>query len=207
MEKKSFVVILLVFVFTFAACTVIRYYRAPVGRKVMIEQLPLTKGAWVGRTVTVTPEVMVILSPDQLFSASYVGPSGNQVQLFIDYFSPENTTGAIHSPRNCLPGAGWIIVGSEPRVIEAAGRRIPAIRMNLSLGQSRQVMDFWYITRFGETANDYRLKFNTMISSLTLRPTDKAFVRFVSKQDPQSIAALEDFERLFIDDIYAHLPF
>jgi EpsI family protein len=207
MEKKSFVVILLIFVFTFVACTVIRYYRAPVGRKVMIEQLPLTKGAWIGQAVHVTPEVMEMLSPDQLFSASYVGPSGNQVQLFIDYFSPENTTGAIHSPRNCLPGAGWIIVGSEPRIIEAAGRRIPAIRMYLALGQSRQVMDFWYITRFGETANDYRLKFNTMISSLTLRPTDKAFVRFLSTQDPQSVTALEDFERLFIDDIYAHLPF
>jgi hypothetical protein len=46
-----------------------------------------------------------------------------------------------------------------------------------------------------------------MISSLTLRPTDKAFVRFVASQDSQGIAALEDFERLFIGEVYGHLPF
>jgi hypothetical protein len=68
-------------------------------------------------------------------------------------------------------------------------------------------MDFWYITRFGETASDYVLKLNTMISSLMLRPTDKAFVRFVAADNPESIAAMERFERLFITEIYDHLPF
>jgi EpsI family protein len=186
---------------------VIRYYRAPVRRKVIIEQLPLAKSGWSGQAETISAEEKELLSPDNLFMASYTNPSGSKVQLFIDYFSPENTTGAIHSPRNCLPGSGWVIVDSEPRSIEAAGRRIPAIRLHLALGGSREVMDFWYITRYGETASDYRLKFNTMISSLTLRPTDKAFVRFISSQDPKSIAALEDFEQLFIGDIYGHLPF
>jgi len=68
-------------------------------------------------------------------------------------------------------------------------------------------MDFWYITRYGETANDYKLKFYTMISSLTLRPTDKAFVRFVANGDSLSIAAMEEFEAVIIGDIYGHLPF
>jgi hypothetical protein len=46
-----------------------------------------------------------------------------------------------------------------------------------------------------------------MVSSLMLRPTDKAFVRFVAADSPQSIAAMERFERLFIAEIYSHLPF
>jgi EpsI family protein len=207
MEKKSFVAILVIFALTFVLCTVIRYYRAPVGREVTLVKLPLVKGQWNGHVDDVSPEVREILDADQLFSASYISLSGGKVQLFVDYFSPENTAGAIHSPRNCLPGSGWVIVGSEPRTIEVSRRRIKAIRMHLSLGKSRAVMDFWYITRYGETANDFVLKFNTMISSLTLRPTDKAFVRFVASQDPQSIAAMEDFERLYIDEIYGHLPF
>ena len=184
-----------------------KYYRAPVDKKVMIEQLPLVLSGWNGATDTIDRETRDLLNPDNLFSASYVSASGDKVQLFIDYFSPENTTGAIHSPYNCLPGSGWVITSTIPRFIESEGRRISASRLNLSLGESRAVLDFWYVTRYGETASDYRLKFSTMISSLTLRPTDKAFVRFVTADDPQSIAAMESFERVFIGEIYAHLPF
>ncbi len=207
MEKKSFIAILFILIFTFLACTVIKYYRAPVGKKVMIEQLPLAIGGWNGATDIVDPETRDLLSPDNLFSASYASSSGDRVQLFIDYFSPENTTGAIHSPYNCLPGSGWVITGSNLRTIEIDGRRISASRLNLALGESRAVMDFWYITRYGETASDYRLKLNMMISSLTLRPTDKAFVRFVASDDPQGISAMENFERVFVGQIYGHLPF
>jgi EpsI family protein len=207
MEKKSFIAILTILVFTFTACTVIKYYRAPVRKMVTIKDLPLAKDGWVGKPDYVSPDTREMLSADGLFSASYISPSGSSVQLFVDYFSPENIAGAIHSPRNCLPGSGWVIVGSVPRIIDAGERRISASRFSLELGGSRDVMDFWYITRYGETASDYRLKFNTMISSLTLRPTDKAFVRFVTSDDSQSIAALDKFERLYIDEIYRRLPF
>jgi hypothetical protein len=46
-----------------------------------------------------------------------------------------------------------------------------------------------------------------MISSLTLRPTDVAFVRFVGRDDPQSLQALEQFEKSFVPVIYSFLPF
>ena len=133
--------------------------------------------------------------------------NGDRVQLFVDYYSPENTVGSIHSPRNCLPGSGWVIMGSAPKAIEYNGRSMGPARFSPALGQARQVMDFWYITRMGETASDYRLKFYTMVSSLILRPTDKAFVRFVALDDPRSVAAMEAFERQFIHEIYACLPF
>ena len=154
------------------------------------------------------PEPIVeMLSPDEILSASFTNSSGNKVQLFVDYYAPENSVGSIHSPRNCLPGSGWVIAGSEPNTIEFGGRQIDAVRFYLALGSSRQVMDFWYITRFGETANDFRLKFNTMVSSLVLRPTDKAFVRFVTDDDSRSVAAMEEFEGLFIGEVYKGLPF
>jgi EpsI family protein len=194
-------------IITLLACVVIRYYRAPAGKTVTIEKMPLSVGAWIGKPDSLPLETRELLNPDELFSASYISPSGSRVQLFIDYFLPENTAGAIHSPRNCLPGSGWIIVGTEPRIIRLGEKLIAASRMNLAMGDSRDVMDFWYISRYGETASDYRLKFYIMISSLTLRPTDKAFVRFVTSDDPRNIADLEGFERLVVDEIYSRLPF
>ena len=207
MGKKSFAAILGVLLITFLATGLLRYYRAPVQRNGALDRIPLSIDEWVGLPDDVPQPVLDLLSPDQLFSATFSNNSGARVQLFVDYYSPQNTTGAIHSPRNCLPGSGWVTSGSIPRTIAFDGRRISANRFLLTLGESRQVMDFWYITRYGETANDYILKLNTMISSLTLRPTDKAFVRFVTADDTKSIAAMEEFEKLFISQVYRNLPF
>jgi len=207
MGKKSFITMLVALAFTFLAMTTIKYYRSRVDLDVNLDSFPMEKGDWVGNVESLSAAVLQMLNPDQILSASYVNREGAKVQLLIDYYFPQNTAGGIHSPRNCLPGSGWIIVGSMAHEIKAAGRVIPASRFYLRLGNAYEVMDFWYITRSGETSNDFVFKLNTMLSSLSLRPTDKAFVRFVAAQDPKSIAAMEDFERLFVDEIYRHLPF
>jgi len=207
MPGKSFVAILIIIIITFAAIQLIIHYRAPVGIEVALSKLPMARGEWVGKPEELPQSIVELLSPDDIFAASFINQNGNRVQLFVDYYSPQNTVGSIHSPRNCLPGSGWLIEGSEPRSIEISGHTIRAVRFHLILGQARQVMDFWYITRMGETADDFRLKFNTMISSLVLRPTDKAFVRFVTPNDPSSLAALDEFEQLYIHEIYSCLPF
>jgi EpsI family protein len=207
MGKKQFIVLLILVCLTSAFALTVKYYRADVSVGRVLANIPLAEGQWIGGRDDVPEYVIEVLDPDDIFSAYYTNGTGQRVHLFIDYFSPDNRSGGIHSPRNCLPGSGWMIEGNEEITIVAAGRKIPAARFYLSLGKSRQVMDFWYVTRYGETANDYRLKFNTMVSSLTLQPTDKAFIRFVTANDPASIAAMEEFIRLISDDIYRNLPF
>jgi hypothetical protein len=95
----------------------------------------------------------------------------------------------------------------EPREININGRIIKANRFHLRLGETKQVMDFWYITRHGETANDYKFKIYTMLSSLTLQPTDVAFIRFVAYDTPSGKQALDDFEQTFVPVIYGYLPY
>jgi EpsI family protein len=207
MEKKSFLILLSILLVTFVAVTVIKHYRPSVTGKASLSEIPLTCNQWLGQVDSLPLSVIDLLSPDQFFSAFYVNRTGDRVQVFVDYYSPENRSGAIHSPRNCLPGSGWAILGSTPRGMSLDGRQINASRFSLQLGESRQVMDFWYVTRHGETANDYILKLNTMISALTLRPTDQAFIRFVALDDPQSVAAMEEFETQLTPDIYRYLPF
>jgi len=207
MEKKAFIIFLILILATFAAIQLVAHYRAPVGLRADFQKLPLIKGQWVGQPEELPRPIVEMLSPDDIFAASFKDPEGIRVQLFVDYYSPENMVGAIHSPRNCLPGSGWLISRMMPWQIEYGDRKINAVRFYLSREQSHQVMDFWYVTRMGETANDYRLKFNAMISSLILRPTDKAFVRFVTIDEVRSVAAMENFEKLFIGEIYGSLPF
>ena len=107
---------------------------------------------------------------------------------------------------NCLPASGWVVEGSALRTIDLGTRTLPAKRLMLRYKQVGHVMDFWYVTPWGETSNDYRLKFNEMLTSLTLRSRHLTFVRFVAKDSPECLAALDRFEKTFLPEIYSRLP-
>ncbi len=207
MDKKSFSFIIALLVITFSITLLIRFYRPPSAGNVDFSDFPLELGEWTGEREDVSLAVIEMLNPKDIFSATYTNPEGVRVHLLFDFFSSDETFGGPHSPRNCLPGSGWVILGSDPNAINLGGRSIAADRFALQFGEARRVMDFWYITEFGETANDYVFKLHLLLSSLTFKPRDVAFVRFVTDDNPASIAALTDFQKIATDEIYGQLPF
>ncbi|MDH4158305.1 MAG: EpsI family protein [candidate division Zixibacteria bacterium] len=206
MGTKTFIIMLAILAVTFLFAVVIRTSQPETAYDVRVADFPLEKESWVGEKEVIPTYVFKQLNPVDIFAANYVNDRGEIVNLVIDYFAGDKAGGP-HSPRNCLPGSGWAIESTAERKIPSGDRTIPAQRFALRLGNSGKVMDFWYITRYGETANDYALKFYTMLSSLTLHRTDVAFIRFVCNSDSTSLAAMDRFQQLFLPDIYARLPF
>jgi len=207
MAKKTFIAILLLLVITFSFTYVIKHFNSTSYRISSLSTFPLKLGNWQGTVDIVSQATLDMLNPDQLFSATYINSQGHKVQLFFDYFSSSVSVGGVHSPRNCLPGSGWTILKSEDRIISVGNRSIPASRFYLNLGESKQVMDFWYVTRKGETSNDYTFKLYTMLSSLKLQPTDVAFIRFAAPDNARSLESLDDFEKTFTPVIYQYLAY
>jgi len=207
MAKKAFIAILFFIILTFSFSYVIRHFKSVSYGISSLSTFPLKLGNWQGKTDIVSQTTIDMLNPDQLFSATYTNPLGHKVQLFFDYFSSSVAIGGVHSPRNCLPGSGWAILNVEDKAIKIGSRLISASRFHLSLGESKQVMDFWYVTRKGETSNDYTFKLYTMLSSLKLQPTDVAFIRFAALDNAGSLQALEDFEKTFTPVIYQYLAY
>lgn len=207
MAKKTFLAFLSILVITFLFCSAIRYYKPRTSSRTEFENFPMEKGGWVGEKDYLIPAVAEMLNPTEIFSATFTNPEGIEIHLFFDYFSRQDSWGGPHSPRNCLPGSGWAILDTEEREIVVDGRTIKIGRFYMRLGESEKVMDFWYVTRYGETANDFMFKLYTMISSLTFRPNDIAFIRIVGSDDPKSLLALDEFEKVFVYEIYDYLHF
>ena len=106
-----------------------------------------------------------------------------------------------------MPGSGWSILSQEKRVIEIDGDPVNIGRFEIGMGESRMLMDFWYITRFGETANDYVFKLYAMAGALTFKPNDVVFIRILARNSEQGKAALDEFEKLYVSEVYDHLGF
>jgi EpsI family protein len=207
MAKKPFLIMLIALLVTFGFSAVITMYRPGSVKTVDLTKFPTTLGEWQGRVLVIDKGVIDLLSPDAIFDAIYTNKIGTEIELFFSYINSDNKRGGIHSPRNCIPGSGWTILNSTEHQIKIGNASIPATRLKVRFRQENRVIDYWYITRKGETSNDYQLKLYTMLSAVSLTPTDVAFVRFVAPDDPVSLEMLDTFENQIGQEVYNLLPF
>ena len=128
MDKKSFSLIIGLLVVTFMVTLLIKYFRPPSAGDVDFSDFPLELDDWRGQRENISPTVIDMLNPKDIFSATYTNSDGIKVHLLFDFFSSDETFGGPHSPRNCLPGSGWLILDSEPNDINVGNRKIPADR-------------------------------------------------------------------------------
>lgn len=207
MARKTFLILLAALLIVFTFTLVLRYFKPNSSFTTNLDTFPMRAGDWVGKKDALAPFLIEALKPDYIFSATYTNSRGDRIQLFFDYFTGENAARGVHSPRNCMPGSGWSIVKISDVNVDPNNSNIPASRFILNREKLSQVMDFWYVTRYGETSNDFVYKFYTMLSSLTIQPTDVAFIRLVGDNTPDGLKALEDFEKQFVVEIYNYMPF
>ena len=207
MAKKTFYSLIAVIIISFVFTMLIKFYRPKSDGAVSFKAFPMQIGEWQGVPEDVTPDVLAILNPQEIISATYTHPSGMKIHLLFDYFSPDGGFGGPHSPRNCLPGSGWSIEQVVDNPIKGFNRTIPAGRFSLLRSGDAMLMDFWYITHFGETASDYQFKLYELLSALTFKPRDVAFVRFVTADSEMNREMLADFQKQILPYIYEFLPF
>lgn len=207
MDKKAFYLIIGLILIVFVFTMLLTYFRPVSAGDVNFDDFPLELGQWRGKKENISQTVIDLLNPMDITSISYVNNDGVSIHLFFDYFSSDASFGGPHSPRNCVPGSGWIIENTFEKDIELDGRIIHSGVFELRFEKSFSVMEFWYVTHFGETANDYKFKLYELLSALTFSPRDVAFIRFVTSNDPRSLKALKEFQTLVVPEIYKQLPF
>lgn len=98
---------------------------------------------------------------------------------FVSYYDRQTQGRTIHSPRNCLPGAGWEILSGGIQVMTLNGARRPVNRFVLKNGPSTAVAYYWYQGRGRITANEYRVKWNLLRDAALVGRTEEALVRVV----------------------------
>src|SRR2546425_396915 len=70
---------------------------------------PVQIGAWrLGQEGYVDEETKSVLRADDMLNRTYASRTWQaRVSLFVAFFRSQRAGQAPHSPKNCLPGAGW----------------------------------------------------------------------------------------------------
>lgn len=97
----------------------------------------------------------------------------------VSYYDRQTQGKSIHSPRNCLPGAGWEIVQSGTRTLTVNGTAHTVNRYVLKNGHAAAYAYYWYQGRGRVEANEYRVKWDLLRDAALKGHTEEALVRVV----------------------------
>lgn len=100
--------------------------------------------------------------------------------VFVAYFKTQRTGHAPHTPRNCLPGHGWVSTRSGTYVAEVAGSgRLEANRYVIQKENEKAAVIYWYQTGERTVANEYKAKLLLIWDAMRHRRSDTALVRVI----------------------------
>jgi EpsI family protein len=182
-------------------------------------RLPLSEFALTGTSwknvqeMELSQNELEVLQADDIMSRIYQDQSsGREASLFVAFFNTQKTGKAPHSPKNCLPGAGWVPSRSEIVDIAVPGMAQPiqTNRYIVARGDNQSVVLYWYQSHNRTVASEYLAKYYTVADSIRYNRSDTALVRVVvpvaGGDVDRAIKTATDFAIAFFPQLKQHLP-
>lgn len=175
-----------------------------------LRDLPYAIGPWSAKEQPVEDQVIQVLGVSDYTNRVYFEPAENAVQLYIGYYANQRTGDTIHSPKNCIPGAGWDPIQSGYATIPVSpGRRIVVNEYAIQKDQERALVFYWYQGRGRTTASEYAGKFWMVADAISRNRTDGALVRLVTAMNDgkeKARARLVAFTQLLFPSLDKYIP-
>jgi len=175
-----------------------------------LRELPNTLGAWNSQEQPLQERIVQAVGVSDYTNRIFFNQTDLPVQLYVGYYASQRTGDTIHSPKNCLPGAGWDPVHSGYAAISlASGRQIVVNEYVIAQGLNKQLVFYWYQGRGRVIASEYAGKFWMVADAITRNRTDGALVRLVTPMndtESKARARLESFTQLVFPRLDELIP-
>lgn len=116
-----------------------------------LKEFPTTVGDYqLAQEGVVEKEVQDVLKADDLLTRQYHSPTFRiaAVDLFVAFFRTQRDGKAPHSPKNCLPGSGWIWQINDKVKVDIPGRApIEVNRYVVQKGEARSLVLYWLVPK------------------------------------------------------------
>ena len=175
-----------------------------------LSAMPFVIGDWRGHDAPpLADDVLAQLGVDDYVNREYLNGGAIPVGLYVGYYASQRQGDTIHSPQNCLPGAGWRPVETGATDLTVDGRTVRVNQFVIQKGLDRQLVLYWYQGRGRVVANEYRNKALLMLDAARLHRTNGGLVRLIAPiatTADDSKTALSKFAVAVFPYLDRHLP-
>jgi EpsI family protein len=176
--------------------------------------MPRSFGPWVARDIPLTDDTLEVLGKGDFLNRIYsVQPTPGTaalppVGLFIGYFATQRTGQTMHSPQNCLPGAGWTFDSKNyTNIQDINGKDYRVGEYVISNGDIKQYVIYWYQAHGRSVPNEYVAKGYMVADAIRTNRTDGALVRIITQVMPsETMATAKDRAVQFAQQMAPNLP-
>jgi EpsI family protein len=183
--------------------------RAPEIPRTSLASLPIQIDGWHGYDMApLADDVIATLGVDEYVSRKYER-NGSPLSLYIGYYGNQRSGDTIHSPQNCLPGAGWLPVSSGREQIVSSGATATVTRYEIAKGLDRQMVLYWYQGRGRVIAGEYANKAWLMLDAARYGRSDGGLVRIigpVTTTPEAALAEISSFAAALLPRLSGYLP-
>jgi EpsI family protein len=179
------------------------------GARSPLADLPLRIDEWRGVEAAPFPDdVVATLGVDDYVNRRYERAS-IPIATYIGYYGNQRSGDTIHSPQNCLPGAGWLPIASGTHRIESGGTSVVVTRYDIAKGSQRQVVLYWYQGRGRVVAGEYANKGWLMLDAARFGRSDGGLVRLIGPvltTPDDALAEVSAFAAALLPQLSRYLP-
>lgn len=191
--------------------TGISLQRAMPLRAPLASAIPAALDGFTGRDIRLADaEAQVAGVSDYLLRDYSVSDSASTAfSVYVGYYESQTQGRTIHSPKNCLPGAGWEALASTVAEVPGPSGPVTVNRYMLQRGTLRAVVLYWYQGRGRVEANEYRVKWHLLWDAAVTQRSDEALVRIVvpfERDEDAAVALAERVAATILPAVDAALP-
>lgn len=155
--------------------------------------VPMELSGNSGIDVEVSEEEQAVAGMSDYVMRVYApGDPTNEFSVYVGYYESQTMGKTIHSPKNCLPGAGWEALTSTVATIATVSGAVAVNRYLLQNDDGQQALVlYWYQGRGRVEANEYRVKYDLLRDAALHGRSDEALVRVIVPVTTDEEAAFE----------------
>jgi EpsI family protein len=177
-----------------------------------LQEFPIMIGESFGQDVPLSKDELDVLGDGEFMHRQYHSQAAPVVDLFIAFFPTQRTGSTIHSPQNCLPGAGWTPVESGRILMPGLNRtKMSVNRYLIAKGLDRQLVLYWYQSHGRVVASEYWSKFYLVTDSIRMHRSDGALVRVITplmrgESEDSAQSRTEAFAQQLLPYLNSYIP-
>lgn len=211
--KSKPAILLTVLLLTQATVLYVFTQREATPRTMPLNDTPPVMGNWMKfQDGLLDKDTLDVLQADDILNREFVRNDGQHAQLFVAMFRSQRNGKAPHSPKNCLPGSGWVQQTTGTVHIDAPGHpvAIEANRYVVAKGDSQAIVLYWYQSRERSVASEYWAKYFVIQDAIRYNRTDTSIIKVTTMVGSNGVQFAEDtakdLARSSYDDLLKYLP-
>lgn len=154
-----------------------------------LRTIPIVLAGFNGDEQTISENEQQVAGMSDYIFRVFRENEASAFSVYVGYYESQTTGRTIHSPKNCLPGAGWQSVETGSRTISSGTGEVKVNRVLLANGSMQALVYYWYQGRGRVAASEYRVKWDLLRDAATTGRTEEALVRIMVPISPSRNAA------------------